>query len=95
MMSNNHFYSFLKKSFTTRSSKIGVIGLGYVGLPLLIRFVEEGYKTIGFDIDEEKITKLNIGKTYIKHIPDKKIKGIIKKSFIANIPIESLRQSDV
>jgi len=95
MLSNNHFYSFLKKSFTTRSSKIGVIGLGYVGLPLLIRFVEEGYKTIGFDIDEEKIAKLNIGNSYIKHIPGKKIKGILKKSFIGTSDWMQISEVDV
>ena len=42
----------------SKNSIIGVIGLGYVGLPLIIRFSEQGFKTIGFDIDAEKVEKL-------------------------------------
>jgi len=61
-----------------REASIGIIGLGYVGLPLVIQFVKAGFKTIGFDIDEQKIKRLNQGKTYIKHIPDKEVK-ILKK----------------
>ena len=60
-----------------RTSTIGVIGLGYVGLPLAIRFSQENFKTIGFDIDELKINILNKGKSYIKHINESKIKSII------------------
>jgi len=56
---------------------VGVVGLGYVGLPLLIEFVEQGFKTIGFDIDEKKIVKLNQGKSYIKHIGDDRIKKVV------------------
>ena len=47
---------------------IGVIGLGYVGLPLSLHFVETGFKVLGFDIDSDKVQKLNQGETYIKHI---------------------------
>ena len=56
---------------------VGVVGLGYVGLPLLIEFVDQGFKTIGFDIDEKKIVKLNQGKSYIKHIGDDRIKKVV------------------
>jgi UDP-N-acetyl-D-glucosamine dehydrogenase len=55
---------------------IGVVGLGYVGLPLLMEFVEKGFKTIGFDIDERKVEKLNAGKSYIKHIDHKRVKAV-------------------
>jgi UDP-N-acetyl-D-glucosamine dehydrogenase len=47
---------------------LGVIGLGYVGLPLVMEFVRSGYRTIGFDIDEKKIDKLLRGEIYLKHI---------------------------
>jgi len=47
------------------------------GLPQLIRYSEEGFKTIGFDIDQEKVNQLNLGKSYIKHIPDAKINSPI------------------
>jgi UDP-N-acetyl-D-glucosamine dehydrogenase len=57
-----------------RSATVGVIGLGYVGLPLVIQFVKAGYKVIGFDLDDKKIKLLQRGKTYIKHIPDEEVK---------------------
>ncbi len=49
-------------------AKIGVIGLGYVGLPLVIEFCRAGFRTTGFDIDPEKIAMLNAGRSYIRHI---------------------------
>ena len=49
-------------------SVIGIIGLGYVGLPLSLRFVETGFSVLGFDIDANKIKKLNCGESYINHI---------------------------
>jgi 6-phosphogluconate dehydrogenase (decarboxylating) len=52
----------------TRTARIGIIGLGYVGLPLAIEFVKAGFPVTGFDIDPEKIKLLKKGKSYIKHI---------------------------
>ncbi len=48
---------------------IGVIGLGYVGLPLVQAFVQAGFRAIGFDIDARKVERLNRGESYIGHIP--------------------------
>lgn len=56
-----------------KSAIIGIVGLGYVGLPLLLRFAEAGFRVIGFDIDSKKVDFLNCGKSYIKHIPDTRI----------------------
>jgi UDP-N-acetyl-D-glucosamine dehydrogenase len=55
---------------------IGVIGLGYVGLPLVIEFSKKGFKVIGFDTDREKIKKLLRNESYISHIPSLEIKSI-------------------
>ena len=63
----------LKSSIKNHKAKIAVIGLGYVGLPLCIRFVEENFNTIGLDIDESKIDKLNSGVSYINHISNESI----------------------
>ena len=52
-----------------RGAQIGVVGLGYVGLPLALNFASKGFPTVGFDIDPTKIEKLNAGKSYIGHIP--------------------------
>jgi UDP-N-acetyl-D-glucosamine dehydrogenase len=56
-----------------RTAKIGIIGLGYVGLPLVLEFVKSGFPTVGFDLDAEKVRCIEQGKTYIKHIPGDKI----------------------
>jgi UDP-N-acetyl-D-glucosamine dehydrogenase len=50
-------------------SLVGIVGLGYVGLPLMLRFTAEGFPVIGFDIDESKVARLNQGESYIGHIP--------------------------
>ena len=52
-----------------RSANIGIIGLGYVGLPLVFEFCRAGFKVTGFDIDPSKIVKLERGESYIKHLP--------------------------
>ncbi len=57
---------------------LGVIGLGYVGLPLAMEFVRSGYKTIGFDIDKEKIEKLSSGESYIKHISEERVSQTLR-----------------
>jgi UDP-N-acetyl-D-glucosamine dehydrogenase len=59
----------LIQKITGCQSVIGIVGLGYVGLPLMLRFTEVGFAVLGFDIDEVKVTKLNTGKSYIGHIP--------------------------
>jgi len=58
----------LLQSIETRTATIGIIGLGYVGLPLVLLFEEGGFKTLGFDVDAEKTEKLNRGESYIRHI---------------------------
>ena len=63
-----------KSQILDRSAKIGVIGLGYVGLPLVGTFNGRGYKVIGFDVDEGKVEQLNAGKSYIRHIPSQAVK---------------------
>ena len=58
----------------TKEAHIGIIGLGYVGLPLAIEFCKAGFSVIGLDTDQEKINLLSQGKSYIKHIPDESIR---------------------
>jgi len=57
-----------------RTLRVGVIGLGYVGLPLVLRFEEEGFPVLGFDVDPEKARALNDGRTYIRHIGEERIR---------------------
>jgi UDP-N-acetyl-D-glucosamine dehydrogenase len=58
----------LVSKIKSKNASIGVIGLGYVGLPLIIEFFKAGFPVTGFDIDERKIELLNAGQSYIKHI---------------------------
>ena len=60
--------SALEKKIVDRGARIGVIGLGYVGLPLVKTFLTNGFSVVGFDVDEKKIRMLYHGRSYIKHI---------------------------
>src|SRR3954464_1494149 len=73
--------SELIKMLNRKTATIGVVGLGYVGLPLMLRYCEVGYKVVGFDIDQIKVDALNAGKSYIEHIPAMSIKKAIKGGF--------------
>ncbi|MFL5240778.1 MAG: nucleotide sugar dehydrogenase [Gemmataceae bacterium] len=61
-------YSDLLDALARKQAKIGIIGMGYVGLPLARAFVDQGFGVIGFDVDAGKVTKLNRGESYIGHI---------------------------
>ncbi len=61
------------KHFQDKTAVIGVVGLGYVGLPLLLAYAHKGFSVIGFDIDPAKVAQLGQGQSYIKHIPADKI----------------------
>lgn len=74
--------TFLKK-IEDKTVVVGIIGLGYVGLPLGLTFVEKGIKVIGFDIDEKKIPVLNGGSSYIKHIPSERIKSAVDTGYFS------------
>lgn len=60
----------LLEKIQSKKCTVGIVGLGYVGLPLALRFFDEGFPVFGFDINNEKINSLQNGKSYIKHIPD-------------------------
>jgi len=59
----------LERAIRNQSAKVGVVGLGYVGLPLIRAFVGAGYATLGFDVDRTKVDRLLAGESYIGHIP--------------------------
>ncbi len=74
---------------------IGVIGLGYVGLPLILRFGEERFHVLGFDVDESKVTQLNAGKSYIQHIDAQRIQHLRnEKRFEATAEFGRLAEAD-
>lgn len=60
--------SELEYGIDTRQATVGVVGLGYVGMPLIRAFVNAGFKSLGFDIDDSKVARLQAGESYIAHI---------------------------
>src|SRR5277367_6330351 len=75
--------------------RVGIIGCGYVGLPLALRFAEAGHRVIGFDTDPVKVEKLNKGQTYIQHIPQNKIQQFVQsKHFGATTDFARLAEVD-
>jgi UDP-N-acetyl-D-glucosamine dehydrogenase len=77
-----------------KSAIIGILGLGYVGLPLMIRYAEIGYKVIGIDIDQEKVDMLNQGESYIEHIPSSQIQTSLNKGFEATTDFSKAAEAD-
>ena len=66
----------LLERILAREARVGVIGLGYVGLPLVRATVEAGFRVLGFDIDAEKVAQLNAGRSYIRHISSEMIAAV-------------------
>ena len=58
----------IRQKITDRTAVVGIIGLGYVGLPLAHAFWRAGFAVVGFDVDDRKIQMLNQGKNYLKHL---------------------------
>jgi UDP-N-acetyl-D-glucosamine dehydrogenase len=77
-----------------RTATIGIIGLGYVGLPLARAFSGAGLRVLGFDIDPGKVAKLNAGRSYIKQIPDEAIRTMREVGFEATERFDRLDEPD-
>ena len=70
----------LAEKIKSKKAQIGIIGLGYVGLPLVIEFCKAGFNVTGFDIDANKVTLLKKGESYIKHIDRSRIAPLVHPS---------------
>ena len=84
----------LLNKLNSKNATIGILGLGYVGLPLMLRYAEVGYKVIGFDVDEEKIERLNRGESYIEHIPARAITTALEQGFSATSDFARTAEAD-
>ncbi|MCA8995124.1 MAG: nucleotide sugar dehydrogenase [Planctomycetaceae bacterium] len=86
----------LLERIQNQSALIGVVGLGYVGLPLIDAFVNAGFRCLGFDVDQTKVDHLLQGRSYIKHISSETVADwIAKKQFDATSDMSQLGQADV
>ena len=70
------------KKLETKDVRFGVVGLGYVGLPLAVEFANENFKVTGIDIDESKVNKLKNGENYISDVNDDELKRAVKNGYI-------------
>lgn len=85
----------LLEKIREHKARVGIIGLGYAGLPLVLRFGEEHFPVIGFDVDPEKVRKLNAGESYIRHIPALRLQTLLKeKQFEATSDFKRLPEAD-
>ena len=84
----------LIKKFETKQATIAIIGLGYVGLPLMLRYSSLGYKVIGIDIDQHKIDQLKSGKSYIEHISSSLIATSLTQGFEPTTDFSTTSQAD-
>lgn len=88
-------YDRLAELIRTKQARIGVIGLGYVGLPLVRAFTGAGFRCVGFDVDQPKVDKLKAGQSYIKHIDSAGIQQLIRNGiFEPTADLSRLAEAD-
>ncbi|CAO1668254.1 UDP-N-acetyl-D-glucosamine 6-dehydrogenase [Halomonas sp. NYA30] len=84
----------LLRKFSTTNATICIVGLGYVGLPLALRYIDAGFRVLGIDIDRSKVDQLNARKSYIEHIPSKKIDDAAQCGFEATADFSRVVEAD-
>jgi UDP-N-acetyl-D-glucosamine dehydrogenase len=84
----------LLRKLNDKTAVIGIVGLGYVGLPLSLRYSEIGYRVVGFDIDQSKVDVLSRGGTYIEHIAAEGIARAIRSGFEPTVDLSRARDVD-
>jgi UDP-N-acetyl-D-glucosamine dehydrogenase len=85
----------LHEKISSRTARVGVIGQGYVGLPLALVFAEAGFPVTGFDVDPAKVAALGRGESYIKHIGAERVKRAVGSGkFHATVDLDGLRECD-
>ena len=82
------------EKFKSRQALIGIIGLGYVGLPLMLRYNAIGFRVMGIDVDQNKVNQLNAGQSYIEHIPANKIASARSSGFEATVDFSRVSECD-
>lgn len=87
-------FSVLLARVRQKTATVGIIGLGYVGLPLARAFTAAGFRVLGFDIDTAKVDKLNAGRSFIKQIPDDIVAGMRAAGFEATDRFDRLDEPD-
>jgi len=87
-------FESLSSRLNSKDAIIGVVGLGYVGQPLALRYSEMGYGVIGFDVDQAKVDQLNEGVSKIEHIPNSQVEAAVRKGFKCTTNFDLARGAD-
>src|ERR1043165_8389009 len=78
-----------------RTARIGIIGLGYVGLPLAVEFAKAGFTVTGFEIDQARVEKLNRGRSYIQDVPTPVLRDLVRAGRLrATMDFDELKSMD-
>ncbi len=86
----------LIKKIEARQARLGVIGLGYVGLPLAVEFARAGFGVVGYDVDERKVAELKAGRSYIPDVPSEHLAEVVKSGkFVATTDPKQLADVDI
>ena len=85
----------IKRLIEDRGARVGVIGLGYVGLPLAVEFARKGFSAVGFEVDERKADSINRGESYIGDVPSEVLADVVKSERLrATIDFDHLSSCD-
>src|SRR6266850_728194 len=80
---------------TEKRARVGVIGLGYVGLPLVVEFAHQGFGATGFEVDENKVAAINRGESYIGDIASATVKELVDSKLLhATLDFDQLKDCD-
>lgn len=86
----------LKGKLRDKSAVVGIIGLGYVGLPLAVAFAEAGFKVLGFDVQQKRVDKVNLGTTYIADVSQKRLSAVLSSGLLQATTDQSrLSETDI
>jgi UDP-N-acetyl-D-glucosamine dehydrogenase len=81
-MAVNPRFVALERKIKDRSARIGIVGLGYVGLPLAVEFAQVGFRVVGIDVDARKVRSVNGGVSHIEDVPTDKLKSLVGQGLI-------------
>lgn len=87
-------YAALARRIAEQTARVGIIGLGYVGLPLARAFASKGFAVLGFDVDSAKVAKLRRGESYIGHITAETVREMRERHFDATSDFSRLNEAD-
>ncbi len=93
-MNKKELHKSILEKIESKDFVVGIFGLGYVGVPLSLRFNQVGFKVIGFDIDEYKVKAINKGKTFFRHIDESIVQEAVSKGFMATSDFSNVSKCD-